>query len=148
MSSPECLRFPSLTSLSLLGIDFGEHGDNLPRKADVVHELVDRGIKHARVHHTYKETMTAFANSGIELVVGIMNADFVVSSAYEGSAVSWLNSNVVPYASSKQRKTRGSSSFRPGQNIDDYLFSMFNENYNPARIQSMKRSTRKHLRIE
>ncbi|KAG6542932.1 hypothetical protein Mapa_015623 [Marchantia paleacea] len=83
-----------------LGINFGEDGDNLPTKAAVVQKLSELGVTHVRIYHTFPETMLAFANSGIELVVGIPNAEFPGALSDVTSASTWVNSNIAPFSSS------------------------------------------------
>ncbi|KAL3694774.1 hypothetical protein R1sor_008425 [Riccia sorocarpa] len=80
-----------------LGVNFGEDGDNLPSRTDVVKKLTDIGMKQVRIYHTYAETMSAFANSGIDLIIGISNDDFMTVLADVNSSLNWLNTNVVPY---------------------------------------------------
>ncbi|OAE19812.1 hypothetical protein AXG93_2164s1000 [Marchantia polymorpha subsp. ruderalis] len=82
------------------GICFGEDGSNIPSRTQVVQKFRDLGITHVRLYHTYQGTLQAFSNSGIQLTVGITNADFVSALSSVGSARTWVNSNIVPYGSS------------------------------------------------
>ncbi|KAL3697034.1 hypothetical protein R1sor_011110 [Riccia sorocarpa] len=83
-----------------IGISFGEDGNNLPSRTAVVQKFKDLGVRHVRTYHTYSDTLRAFANSGIELTVGITNEDFPTQLTTVGSAVAWANANIVPYSSS------------------------------------------------
>ncbi|KAL3690674.1 hypothetical protein R1sor_004325 [Riccia sorocarpa] len=83
-----------------IGISLGEDGNNLPSRTEVVQKFKDIGVSHVRTYHTFSDTLGAFANSGIELTVGITNEDFPTQLASVDSAVAWANANIVPYGSS------------------------------------------------
>ncbi|KAG6545092.1 hypothetical protein Mapa_013475 [Marchantia paleacea] len=82
-----------------LGINFGEDGTNIPDRARVVQEFRNLGITHVRLYHTYGDTLRAFASSGIELTVGITNADFQFELGSATAARRWVDLNVVPHGS-------------------------------------------------
>ncbi|KAG6545093.1 hypothetical protein Mapa_013476 [Marchantia paleacea] len=92
------VRFES--SEAWTGICFGEDASNIPSRPQVVQKLRDLGITHVRLYHTYESTLQAFANSGIQLTVGIRNEDFVKSLSSVGSARTWVKDNISSYGSS------------------------------------------------
>ncbi|BBN17254.1 protein MpGH17.21 [Marchantia polymorpha subsp. ruderalis] len=82
------------------GICFGEEGSNIPSRTQVVQKFRQLGITRVRLYHTYQSTLQAFSNSGIQLTVGITNADIIKALSSVGSARSWVDRNIVPYGSS------------------------------------------------
>ncbi|BBN05368.1 hypothetical protein Mp_3g12500 [Marchantia polymorpha subsp. ruderalis] len=82
------------------GICFGEEGSNIPSRTQVVQKFRHLGITRVRLYHTYQGTLQAFSHSGIQLTVGIKNADIVKALSSVGSARSWVDRIIVPYGSS------------------------------------------------
>ncbi|PTQ26433.1 hypothetical protein MARPO_1717s0001 [Marchantia polymorpha] len=82
------------------GICFGEEGSNIPSRIQVVRKFRDLGITRVRLYHTYQGTLQAFSNSGIQLTVGITNADILRALSSVNSAKRWVDRNIVPYGSS------------------------------------------------
>ncbi|BFI40808.1 hypothetical protein MPTK2_7g90030P [Marchantia polymorpha subsp. ruderalis] len=73
------------------GICFGQEGSNIPTRTQVVQKFRQLGITRVRLYHTYQSTLQAFSNSGIQLTVGITNADIVKALSNVGSATSWVD---------------------------------------------------------
>ncbi|KAG6545091.1 hypothetical protein Mapa_013474 [Marchantia paleacea] len=82
------------------GICLGEDGSNIPSRPELVDRLRDLGITRVRLYHTYNDTLRAFADSGIQLTVGITNAEFPTALSTVSSARDWVDGNILPFSSS------------------------------------------------
>jgi hypothetical protein len=86
-----------LRRATALGINYGQVGNNLPSPPQVVRLLSSLRVGKARIYDVNPQVMTAFANSGIELIVTVPD-DLVPSmAASQTQALQWLTSSVRPY---------------------------------------------------
>jgi hypothetical protein len=86
-----------LRRATALGINYGQVGNNLPSPPQVVRLLSSLRIGKVRTYDVNPQVMTAFANSGIELIVTVPD-DLVPSmAASQSQALQWLTSSVRPY---------------------------------------------------
>ncbi|KZV46943.1 glucan endo-1,3-beta-glucosidase GVI [Dorcoceras hygrometricum] len=80
-----------------IGINYGLLGDNLPVPADVISELKARGISKIRVFEPRPDVLAALKGSEISVIVGTRNEDLQALASDLSMAVSWVETNVLPY---------------------------------------------------
>ncbi|XP_040384439.1 glucan endo-1,3-beta-glucosidase 11-like [Oryza brachyantha] len=83
------------TSSALLGINYGRVGNNLPPPTAVPQMLSSLGVGRVRLYDADPATLRAFANTGVELVVGVPDECLAAVSTPAG-AMSWVRSVVQP----------------------------------------------------
>ncbi|KAJ0986177.1 hypothetical protein J5N97_004533 [Dioscorea zingiberensis] len=79
-----------------LGINYGQVANNLPSPEQVLLLINSLKITKARIYDTNPKVLTAFANSGIELIVTVPN-EIVGQLTNSQQALQWLMTNVKPY---------------------------------------------------
>ncbi|TVU47752.1 hypothetical protein EJB05_07361 [Eragrostis curvula] len=84
------------TSASLVGINYGRVGSNLPPPQDVPPLVRSLGIGRVRVYDADPAVLRAFSKTGVELVVGVPD-QCLASVADPGGAAQWLKENVLPF---------------------------------------------------
>jgi len=84
------------TSASLLGINYGRVGNNLPPPQSVMPLLAGLGIGRVRMYDADPTVLHAFARTGVELIVGVPD-ECLAAVADPGGAAQWLKENVVPF---------------------------------------------------
>ncbi|KAK3133836.1 hypothetical protein QOZ80_6AG0541690 [Eleusine coracana subsp. coracana] len=86
-----------LRRATALGINYGQVGNNLPSPRQVVSLLSSLRIGKVRIYDVNPQVMSAFANTGIELIVTVPD-DLVPSmAASQSQALQWLTASVRPY---------------------------------------------------
>ncbi|KAK3010839.1 hypothetical protein RJ639_011518 [Escallonia herrerae] len=88
--------FLFLGHVESLGINYGQVGNNLPPPEKVLDLLRSLRITKARIYDTNPQILTAFANSGVELVVTVEN-DMLGTLMNPQQALQWVNSRIKPY---------------------------------------------------
>ncbi|XP_072954461.1 glucan endo-1,3-beta-glucosidase 11-like [Typha angustifolia] len=84
------------TSSSLVGINYGRVGNNLPAPSATLPLLASIGVGRIRLYDADPSVLHAFANTGIELIVGLPDRCVpVVSDPNE--ALSWVQDNIKPF---------------------------------------------------
>ncbi|XP_066342861.1 glucan endo-1,3-beta-glucosidase 11-like [Miscanthus floridulus] len=86
---------PEATSSALLGISYGRVGNNLPAATSVPQIVASLGVGRVRLYDADPTTIRAFANTGVELVVGVPDECLATVSTRTGAA-SWVRSNIAP----------------------------------------------------
>lgn len=84
------------TSASLVGINYGRVGSNLPAPAAVLPLLASVGVGRVRLYDADPSVLRAFANTGVELVVGLPDR-CVAAVADPDEALAWARANIQPY---------------------------------------------------
>ena len=84
------------TSASLVGINYGRVGNNLPPPQSVLPLLEGLGIGRVRVYDADPAVLRAFARTGVELVVGVPD-ECLAAVADPGGAAQWLKGSIVPF---------------------------------------------------
>lgn len=79
-----------------LGINYGQVANNLPSPDKVLTLLSSLKITKARIYDTNPQVLTAFANSGIDLVVTVPNEELGVLTDKD-QALQWVTTNIKPY---------------------------------------------------
>ncbi|KAI5057988.1 hypothetical protein GOP47_0028003, partial [Adiantum capillus-veneris] len=84
-----------------LGVDYGFNGNNLISPEKTVALLKSIGITRVKMYEPRQEVLKAFADSGIQLLLGIPNDLVPAIAANLALAFSWVAQNVVPFPKSK-----------------------------------------------
>lgn len=80
-----------------VGVCYGRNADDLPTP-DKVAELVKlRDIKYIRIYDSNIQVLKAFANTDVELIIGVSNLDLLPFSQHQSNVDTWLNNNILPY---------------------------------------------------
>lgn len=97
------LTFPLLFSLLLLrssawavGINYGQIANNLPHPEAVVPLVKSIGVSRLKLYDADPRVLKAFANSGVEFVVGLGN-EYLDTMRDSKQALAWVKSNVQCY---------------------------------------------------
>ncbi|EXC29348.1 Glucan endo-1,3-beta-glucosidase 11 [Morus notabilis] len=86
----------SFSGVLSLGINYGQVGNNLPPPEKVLDLLSSLKITKARIYDTNPEVLTAFANSGTELIVTVENA-MLAQLMDPQQALQWVTTHIKPY---------------------------------------------------
>ncbi|KAF7049742.1 hypothetical protein CFC21_058229 [Triticum aestivum] len=86
----------SPTPVSLLGINYGRVGNNLPPPQAALPLLQGLGIARVRLYDPEPGVLRAFAKTGIELYVGVPD-QCLAAVAEPAGATSWLKDSILPY---------------------------------------------------
>lgn len=81
-------------------MNYGRIADNLPPPESVVVLLRSARIKNVRIYDFDRSVLTAFNNSGLELIIGLPNENLKQMGASPNLAIDWVKQNVQPYVSS------------------------------------------------
>lgn len=87
----------SLTSGAFVGINIGTDVSSLPPASDMVAILKAHQITHVRLFDADAKMLRAFANSGIDVMVGVTNEEVLGIGESSSAAAAWINKNVAPY---------------------------------------------------
>ncbi|XP_047307802.1 glucan endo-1,3-beta-glucosidase 13-like [Impatiens glandulifera] len=82
---------------STIGVCYGRNADDLPTPDKVAQLVQLHKIKYVRIYDSNIQVLKAFANTGIELMIGITNSDLLAFSQFQSNADNWLKNNVLPY---------------------------------------------------
>lgn len=82
---------------SEIGVCYGRNADDLPTPDKAVQLIQNHNIKYVRIYDSNIQVLKAFANTGIELMIGIPNSDLLPFSQFQSNADTWLRNNILPY---------------------------------------------------
>ncbi|XP_057447256.1 glucan endo-1,3-beta-glucosidase 13-like [Lotus japonicus] len=82
---------------SFVGICYGRNADNLPTPDKAVQLIQLQKIKYVRIYDSNIQVLKAFANTGVELMIGIPNLDLLPFAQFQSNADTWLRNSVLPY---------------------------------------------------
>ncbi|KAM3400166.1 hypothetical protein ACQJBY_005199 [Aegilops geniculata] len=82
---------PEATPSALLGINYGRVGNNLPPTTSALQLLAGLGVGRVRLYDADPATLRSFANTGVELVVGVPDECLAAVSTPSGAS-SWVRS--------------------------------------------------------
>lgn len=88
--------FHFVRQVESLGINYGQIGNNLPQPEIVLQLLRSLKITKARIYDTNPQVLTAFANSGVSLIVTIEN-DMLATIMDQQQALQWVINHIKPY---------------------------------------------------
>ncbi|KAF8379918.1 hypothetical protein HHK36_027383 [Tetracentron sinense] len=88
------VSFPAF--VTSIGINYGQIADNLPSPENVVPLLRLVGASKVKLYDADPRVLRAFANTGVEFVVGLGN-DYLEKVRDPEKAVAWVKTNVQPF---------------------------------------------------
>ncbi|GAA0184795.1 hypothetical protein Leryth_026930 [Lithospermum erythrorhizon] len=91
------LIFLGICKGSNIGICYGRNADDMPSPDKAVQLIQQHNIKHVRIYDSNIQIIKAFANTGIEIMVGIPNSDLLPFSQFQSNADTWLRNSILPY---------------------------------------------------
>ncbi|KAF8388883.1 hypothetical protein HHK36_025564 [Tetracentron sinense] len=89
--------FPELCRGSTIGVCYGRNADDLPTPDKVAQLVQLHKIKYLRIYDSNIQVLKAFANTGVELMIGIPNLDLLPFSQFQSNADTWLKNSILPY---------------------------------------------------
>lgn len=82
---------------SNIGVCYGRNADDLPTPDKVAQLVQLHNIKYLRIYDSNIQVLKAFANTGVELMIGITNSDLLPFSQFQSNADTWLKNSILPY---------------------------------------------------
>ncbi|KAL2547894.1 Glucan endo-1 [Forsythia ovata] len=82
---------------STVGVCYGRNADDLPTPDKVVQLIQLHNVKNVRIYDSNIQILKAFANTGIELMIGISNLDLLPFAQFQSNADTWLKNSILPY---------------------------------------------------
>uniref|UniRef100_A0A0D9VA44 Glucan endo-1,3-beta-D-glucosidase n=1 Tax=Leersia perrieri TaxID=77586 RepID=A0A0D9VA44_9ORYZ len=89
--------FVSIPTVQSIGVCYGMKGNNLPSPSDVVKMYKNNGINKMRIYDPNKAALDALRNSGIDLILGVVNDDLPGIAGSLSTAEAWVENNVKAY---------------------------------------------------
>ncbi|KAL9263033.1 Glucan endo-1,3-beta-glucosidase 13-like protein [Drosera capensis] len=86
-----------LSEGSTIGVCYGRNADDLPTPDKVAKLVQQHNIKYVRIYDANIDVLKAFANTGVELMIGVTNSDLLLFSQFQTNADTWLKNNILPY---------------------------------------------------
>lgn len=80
-----------------MGICYGRNADDLPTPDKAAQLVQLHNIKYVRIYDSNIQVLKAFANTGIELMIGVPNSDLLPFSQFQSNADTWLKNSILPY---------------------------------------------------
>ncbi|KAL6974477.1 hypothetical protein U1Q18_028661 [Sarracenia purpurea var. burkii] len=87
----------NLHRASTVGVCYGRNADDLPTPTKVAKLLQLHNIKYVRTYDSNIQVLKAFANTEIELMIGIPNSDLLPFSQFQSNVDIWLKNSILPY---------------------------------------------------
>ncbi|XP_050231226.1 glucan endo-1,3-beta-glucosidase 11 [Mercurialis annua] len=85
-----------LQGVKSFGINYGQIANNLPPPEKVLDLMTSLRLTKARIYDTNPKILTAFANSGVEIIVTVENQMLAVLMDPQ-QALQWVNTQIKPY---------------------------------------------------
>eukprot|EP00249_Psilotum_nudum_P025552 c30163_g1_i1 orf=307-1884(+) len=85
-----------------IGVNYGRVADDLPSPADAVDLIRSLKIGQVKLFDANPQVLSALANSGLRVVVGVTNQEISALSSYPLAAEEWVQNNVVAHFPSTQ----------------------------------------------
>ncbi len=82
-----------------MGINYGQVANDLPSDADAVTLIKSLGAGQVKIYNTDSGTLTALANTGLDVVIAVDNSLIPSLAASASTADEWIVTNVVAYPS-------------------------------------------------
>ncbi|GAB4839002.1 hypothetical protein Ancab_028532 [Ancistrocladus abbreviatus] len=86
-----------LSNGSTIGICYGRNADDLPTPDKVAQLVKQHNIKYVRIYDSNIDVLKAFANTGVELMIGITNLDLLAFAQFQSNVDTWMKNNILPY---------------------------------------------------
>ncbi|KAJ6295789.1 hypothetical protein OIU78_023756 [Salix suchowensis] len=91
------ISFAVLCRGSTIGVCYGRNADDLPTPDKVAQLVQQHKIKYLRIYDSNIQVLKAFANTGVELMIGITNSDLLPFSQFQSNVDTWLRNSILPY---------------------------------------------------
>ncbi|WCJ36858.1 Glucan endo-1 3-beta-glucosidase [Euphorbia peplus] len=88
-----------ITDAQSIGVCYGQLGNNLPSKPEVISLYRSNNIGRMRIYGPDRPTLEALRGSNIELMLGVPNDKLQSLANDVSAAATWVRDNVLPYAS-------------------------------------------------
>ncbi|XVF03790.1 hypothetical protein REPUB_Repub05bG0023400 [Reevesia pubescens] len=113
----------ALSDAGSFGINYGRVANDLPSPDKVVELLTSQGLTNVKLYDTDASVLTAFANSGISLVVALPNELLASTAADQSFADNWVQSNISKFypATKIEAIAVGNEVFVDPNNTTNYL---------------------------
>uniref|UniRef100_A0A0D6QWM4 glucan endo-1,3-beta-D-glucosidase n=1 Tax=Araucaria cunninghamii TaxID=56994 RepID=A0A0D6QWM4_ARACU len=82
---------------AFVGVNIGTQVSDMPSASEVVALLKKQQIAHVRLFDADRQMLTALANTGIQVVVGVPNDQLLAIGESRSTAANWVNKNVAAY---------------------------------------------------
>lgn len=82
---------------SNVGVCYGRNADDLPTPNKVAQLVKLHNIKYLRIYDANIQVLKAFANTGVELMIGIPNSDLLPFAQFQSNVDTWLKNSILPY---------------------------------------------------
>ncbi|KAG1346633.1 putative Glucan endo-1,3-beta-glucosidase 13 [Cocos nucifera] len=86
-----------LCSGGKIGVCYGRNADDLPTPDKAAQLVKLHSIKYVRIYDSNIQVIKAFANTGVELMIGVPNSDLLAFSQYQSNVDTWLKNSILPY---------------------------------------------------
>ncbi|CAA7059303.1 unnamed protein product [Microthlaspi erraticum] len=86
--------FPA--TVTSIGVNYGQIGDNLPSPEDVVPLVKSIGATKVKLYDANPQILKAFAGTGVEFIVGLGN-EYLPKMRDPSKALTWIKQNVTPF---------------------------------------------------
>ncbi|KAK7276878.1 hypothetical protein RIF29_18024 [Crotalaria pallida] len=80
-----------------IGVNYGRVANDLPPPSKVVELLKTQGLNRVKLYDTDSDVLTAFANSGIKVVVAMPNELLSSAAADQSFTDAWVQANISAY---------------------------------------------------
>eukprot|EP00253_Pinus_taeda_P016735 PITA_16735 len=80
-----------------IGVCYGRVADNLPPPPAVASMYTQNDIGKMRMYDADPTVLSAFENSGVEIMVGVANQDIQTLASSEDAATQWFTTNIKPH---------------------------------------------------
>ncbi|KAH8934752.1 hypothetical protein BDL97_18G100500 [Sphagnum fallax] len=77
-----------------IGVNYGRVADNLPQPTVVANLVQTLGIKNVKIYDSDATVLSAFANTGISVIVAVPNTEIVSLASSPSAALTWVQTNV------------------------------------------------------
>ncbi|XP_042491792.1 glucan endo-1,3-beta-glucosidase 13-like isoform X2 [Macadamia integrifolia] len=89
--------FAGLCRGSTIGVCYGRNADDIPTPDKVAQLVQLHNIKYLRTYDANIQVLKAFANTGVELMIGVSNLDLLAFSQFQSNVDTWLKNSIIPY---------------------------------------------------
>ncbi|AEE75372.1 unnamed protein product [Arabidopsis thaliana] len=91
------LSILACSNAAFIGVNIGTDLTNMPPPSDIVTLLKSQQITHVRLYDANSHMLKAFANTSIEVMVGVTNEEILKIGRFPSAAAAWVNKNVAAY---------------------------------------------------
>jgi hypothetical protein len=107
-----------------IGVNYGRVADNLPQPTVVANLVQALGIKNVKIYDTDATVLSAFANTGISVIVAVPNNEIVSLASSSSAARTWVQTNVKNFFPATQI-----TYILVGNEVHNQLFSVTKRKY-------------------